>query len=197
LDTDRDRAAQKYETIRASLIRIFIAKGCSDAEDLADEAFSRVAKKLPEIRDGYVGEPAYYFRGVARNLIHEVRRRREIATEVVPVDWIPVPIRSSLYDCLLRCLKFLAPAKRELILDYHVYEGHDKIEFHRIMAEELGISEGALRGRAFHLRAELERCVLECTQNLNQKTKGPAQTIVNSGAVTRSVNHGRGKSTSN
>ena len=56
LDPDRDLAAQKYETIRAGLIRIFIAKGFSDAEDMADEALRRVGKRLPEIRDTYVGE---------------------------------------------------------------------------------------------------------------------------------------------
>src|ERR1700737_805227 len=85
LDPDRDVAARKYETIRAGLIRIFVAKGFNDAEDLADEAITRVTKRLPEIRDSYVNEPARYFGGVARNLVKEAYRPKEIATDLSPV----------------------------------------------------------------------------------------------------------------
>lgn len=195
LDPARDLAARKHETIRAGLIRVFVAKGFSDAEDLADETITRVIKRLPEIRDGYVGEPARYFHGVARNIILEVGRRREITTEVSPVAWIPANNKSDEYECLMRCLQFLTPSKRELILDYHVYEGHDKIEQHKIMAEELGISEGALRGRAHHIRSELEKCVLQCVENLRNQTKGVAGSMVDSGAGTRSVSYGKRRST--
>src|SRR5258708_7517977 len=80
LDLDRERAGKKYETIRAGLIRIFVAKGFNDAEDLADEAITRVVRRLPEIKDSYVGEPARYFHGVARNITLEASRRREITT---------------------------------------------------------------------------------------------------------------------
>lgn len=169
LDSDRDSAARKYETIRAGLIRIFVAKGFSDAEDLADEVITRVTKRLPEIRDTYVGEPARYFHGVARYVILEAYRPREIATDVTPVAAIQVTNRSDEYECLIRCLQFLTRNKRELILDYHVYEGHNKIEHHRIMAQELGISEGALRGRAHRIRTDLEECVLKCSQDLRKK----------------------------
>jgi DNA-directed RNA polymerase specialized sigma24 family protein len=195
LDSDRDIAARKYETIRAGLIRIFAAKGFSDAEDLADDAISRVSKKLPEIRDSYVGEPAHYFRGVARNLVKERYRLREIATDEFPVAEIKKTNQSDEYECLLRCLQFLSPAKRDLIIDYHVYEGHDKIEQHEIMAQELSISKGALRLRAHNIRTKLEECVLKCTQSLRRETKAAAGSMVNSGARTRSVNHGRGRTT--
>jgi RNA polymerase sigma factor (sigma-70 family) len=194
-NSDRDIAARQYETIRTGLIRIFLAKGCTNAEDLADEAFSRVSKRLPEIRDSYVGDPARYFHGVARNLILETYRRKEIATDVSPVAAIQITSRSDEYECLLRCLQFLSPVKRELILDYHVYQGQEKIKYHRIMAEELGISEGALRGRAHHIRVALEKCVLDCTKNLGKVTKPVAADIVDSGARTRSVNHGGGRTT--
>lgn len=193
LDPDRDIAAQKHETIRASLIRIFVAKGFSDAEDLADEAFRRVSKRLPDIRDSYVGEPARYFHGVARNLIREKYRPREIATDEPPVASIQITNRSEEYECLVRCLEFMDPAKRELILDYHVYDGHDKIEQHQTMAQEFGISEGALRGRTHHIRAKLEECVLKCIQSLRRETKAAAGSIVDSGEKTRSVKHGRGR----
>lgn len=195
LNNDRDIAAKRYETIRAGLIRVFVSKGCNDAEHLADEAIERVTKRLPEIKENYVGEPARYFHGVARNLLLETYRRKEIATDVAPVASIQITNQSDEYECLLKCLKFLSPAKRELILDYHIYEGHDKIKQHEIMAQELGITEGALRGRVFHIRAKLEECVLACTQNLKRETKVTPGSILTSGAEDRSVNHGGGRRT--
>ena len=195
LDPDRDIAARKYETIRAGLIRVFVAKGFSDAEGLADEVITRVTKRLPEFRDTYVGDPARYFHGVARYVILEGYRPREIATDVTPVASIQITNRSDEYDCLRRCLQFLTPTKRELILDYHVYEGHDKIEQHEIMAEELDISKGALRLRAHHIRSDLEKCVKNCLENLKKQTKGVAENMLDSGAVPRSVSYGPGRRT--
>jgi len=166
LDPNREIAGQKYEVIRTGLIRIFVSKGFSDAEDLADTVINRVMKKLPEIRDTYVGDPVRYFHGVARNIIRETLRRREIATETVPSFSEEVESHSDEYDCLVKCLRFLAREKRELILDYHIYDGRDKVEQHRHMAEELGITEGALRGRAHHLRGSLEKCIRQCLEGM-------------------------------
>ena len=135
---------------------------------------SRVTARLAEIRDGYVGEPARYFFGVARFVVMEAVRRKEIATDVAPPLPVVVDAHTPEYDCLLKCLKFLSEQKRELILDYYVYEGHDKVEFHKLMAEELGITEGALRGRAFHLRANLEKCILKCVETTKPKQKAAA-----------------------
>jgi len=166
LDPNREIAGQKYEVIRTGLIRIFVSKGFSDAEDLADTVINRVMKKLPEIRDTYVGDPVRYFHGVARNIIRETLRRREIATETVPSFSEEIESHSDEYDCLVKCLRFLAREKRELILDYHIYDGRDKVEQHRHMAEELGITEGALRGRAHHLRGSLEKCIRQCLEGM-------------------------------
>jgi len=162
LDPDADKAGRRYEEIRANLIRLFVSKGFSDSEHKADEAFDRVMKRLPEIRSGYVGNPARYFVGVARNLILEGRRNKEVATDVLPECLTPESGKSDAAECLLKCLKSLPPDKRELILDYHVYQGHAKIVNHREMAEELRITEGALRTRAHHIRTSLEQCVRDC-----------------------------------
>ncbi len=143
-----------------------MSKGFSDAEDLADEAINRVMKRLPEIRDTYVGEPARYFHGVARFIIREMIRRKEIAVETVPEFSVEAEDHSDEYDCLMKCLKFLQSDKRELILDYYVYDGRDKIAQHRRMASELGITEGALRGRAHHVRGNLEKCIQQCIERM-------------------------------
>lgn len=175
LHSDRDMAGQQYETIRAGLIRIFVAKGFSDAEDLADDTITRVTKKVREIRDGYVGQPARYFHGVARNVIWERYRLKEIATETIEVVRSQISNQTALHECLQRCLNFLSPEKGELIMDYYAYDGHDKIEQRKGLATELGISEGALRNRAHQIRNKLEKCVRECTEGLekgNERSHG-------------------------
>jgi RNA polymerase sigma factor (sigma-70 family) len=166
LDPDPEVAGQKYEVIRAGLIRIFVSKGFSDAEDLADETINRVMKRLPEIQDTYVGEPARYFHGVSRYIIREMMRRKEVAVEEVPGFSTEAEVHSDEYDCLLKCLRFLPSDRRELILDYYIYDGRDKIAQHRRMASELGITEGALRGRAHQVRGNLEKCIQQCIERM-------------------------------
>lgn len=172
LDPDPDRAGQKYEVIRAGLIRIFVSKGFNDAEDLADVTINRVMLKLPEIKDTYVGDPVRYFHGVARFVIRERQRRKEVASDVSPVLHTEIESHSEEYDCLLKCLRFLTKEKREMILDYYAYDGRDKIIQHRQMASERGISDGALRVRAHHLRVNLETCIHECIARMTANEKG-------------------------
>jgi DNA-directed RNA polymerase specialized sigma24 family protein len=172
LDPDRERAGQRYEVIRAGLIRMFVSKGLSDAEFYTDEAIDRVVKRLPEIQASYVGDPARYFHGVARNVILEARRRREVTTDVLPQRLVLEELRSDTSECLSKCLKELPTDKKDFILDYHLYHGHAKIEHHRQMAVELSISEGALRTRAHHLRVSLEKCVQRCINHQTEKQNG-------------------------
>lgn len=169
LDPNREMAGRKYETVRTGLLRIFVSRGFSDAEDLADFTIKRVIDKLPDIRTDYVGEPIRYFYGVARNILHEARRRKEVATDQIPEMLSTEPATSDRYDCLIQCLKFLSSEKRELILDYYLYQGRDKVIHHKRMAVELAITEGALRTRAHHIREALEKCVLQCTRKLGQE----------------------------
>jgi DNA-directed RNA polymerase specialized sigma24 family protein len=167
-ESNREAAGQKYEVIRRGLIRIFVSKGFNDAEDLADQTMNRVMNRLPEIRPGYIGEPSRYFYAVARKVVLEANRRKEVATDVLPIVVTEIEYPTHEYNCLLQCLRFLTTEKKELILDYYLYKGHDKIEHHRRMAGELGISENALRGRAHHLRTGLEKCVLKCVQAIEE-----------------------------
>jgi DNA-directed RNA polymerase specialized sigma24 family protein len=162
LDPDRDKAGQCYEVIRSGLIRIFVSKGLSDAEHYTDEAIDRVMKRLPEIQADYVGDPARYFHGVARNLVLEARRRKEVARDVLPEGGQPEAPKSDASECLSKCLQLLPRDKQEFILDYHLYHGREKVVHHQQMASELSITEGALRTRAHHLRVNLEKCVNQC-----------------------------------
>jgi RNA polymerase sigma factor (sigma-70 family) len=170
LDTDREGAGMKYETIRSGLLRIFVSKGLNDAEDLVDETINRVIARLPDIKDKYVGEPARYFHGVARHIILETYRRKELAIEATAVAEFIDPMISVELECLNACLQVLTPERRDLILDYYLYEGHDKVEHHKLMAKRLGISEGALRGRVHQIRSALEQCVKQRVNHTQNKT---------------------------
>src|SRR5215510_11972626 len=130
----------------------------------------RVIKRLPEIKDTYVDEPIRYFYGVARYVIREAFRRKEVAFDVLPEC---LPLRrsdgSALAECLRRCLRSLPGEEYELIHDYHIFEGRQKIESHREMAAELSITVGALRTRAHHIRSELHECVEKCLDSTGTK----------------------------
>lgn len=163
LGKDRDSAGRRYQLIHAGLVRIFVSKGFNNAEDLADETINRVMVRLPQIRGSYVGEPAYYFHGVAKNIIRESVRRKEISGTLKEVRIDPVvEIKSEEHDCLGHCLDRLPDTKRNLILDYYLYEGHQKIEHHKSMADQLRITEGAFRSRAHQIRLKLQNCMQQC-----------------------------------
>ncbi len=54
LDSDQNRAGQKYEALRQRLVKFFEWRACSYAEELADETIDRVVRKIDlgeEIKD--------------------------------------------------------------------------------------------------------------------------------------------------
>ncbi len=161
-DPDRAVAAKTYDTIRTGLLRIFVSNRCKDPGELADETFERLAKRLEGISSTYEGDPAKYCYGIARNLIHEDRKRREIPDGIFSEPPIDLISQDDVYECLLECLEFLTFDKQKLILDYHLYQGKARIDHHRQMATELSISEDDLRTRAHHIRVNLEKCILLC-----------------------------------
>ena len=167
LNPQRELAGMKYEDIRNRLVRIFIHRGCTVAEDLADETINRVARKVQEIKVYYVGDPAAYFYGVARNVyIEHCKQRPETqagAMETLPAS--PVQELDDLepeYHCLEKCLGKLTPPNRELILEYYLEREAAKIKSHKEIAQRLGIAVNALRIRMCRLRASLKECMREC-----------------------------------
>lgn len=164
LDPDRDKAGAKYENIRRKLIRIFIYHRCADVEDLADITIERVIKKFPEIVESYVGDPALYFYGVARNIVME--RCKPKLPPVVPL----VPPDDSQeekerkYECLEKCLNELTHKIRQMVLDYYTGDKTVKIERRKEMAARLGINKSALAIRMHRVRKQLYKCVMKCLE---------------------------------
>ena len=181
LNSDRELAGKSYETIRSSLVKTFVLNGFNDAEDLADETINRVMRRLPDIRIGYTSEPAYYFHGVARNIVRERRRRKEIAAERIEISVDPRVEPNEEQVCLGHCLHRLSAGKRNLILDYYLYEGHSKVEHHKHMAGELKITPGAIRNRAHKIRSNLADCMRECAL-IKRGYQCPLRSLVSSRA---------------
>ncbi len=153
LDPDRDRAAEKYERIRFRSIRILAAKGCWEAEDVADQMVNVVASKIDWLLENYEGDPALYFYRVANYLFLEWRKKNP-----GPNPPPPPPENHEierLCGCLELCLQELSPADRKLVLEYHEGEKQARISNRKRLAQELGITSNALRIKVCHLHSRL------------------------------------------
>jgi len=164
LDPDRDEAGNKYEVIRRGLIKMFINRGCVEAENLADLTIDRVSLKVDSIRQGYTGNPSHYFHGVGHNIyLEHIKSRREDLIEMDPAVEVPQNFGVEL-ECLQKCLRRLPDNQKDLILEYYLEIKSAKIEHRKTLATELGVEVGTLRIRAHRIRAILERCVRKCLQ---------------------------------
>jgi len=166
LDTDPARAGEKYEALREALVKFLDWRGALFPEELVDEAFNRVARKIDEgetIRD----VPAYCH-GVARfvflqSLEHPSNKRIQLE-DMRPVA-VPEPdVADVRRQCLNHCLRQLPGEDQELITEYYRKERRQKIDHRILLAEKLGIPLNALRSRAQRIRNKLERCILKCSK---------------------------------
>ncbi len=166
LDADDQSAGEKYEKIRQRLIRIFVGRGCYEAELLADRTIDRVIAKVPQISGDYVGEPANYFYGVANKIHLEWLRTQKREREVTFIDHtVTVTDEDDAeFSCLETCLDELPADSREVILEYYRDEKRAKIERRRALAERLGVSIGALQIKASRIRSKLSNCVNKCVE---------------------------------
>lgn len=168
LDQDMDKAARRYEDMRRNLITILTRRGCHRAEELADETFNRVMRRLPEMIDTYVGEPYRYIVVVARNLHLEYVKEIERQEPLPEHDHTTLSAEQSdnskeeEASCLDKCLKQLSSQQRKLVVDYYLGDKRAKIDHRKTMADEMGIGLNALRIRAHRIRATLEECLKQC-----------------------------------
>lgn len=169
LNPEPETAALIYETLRADLIRIFLWRGCSDPEGMADETIIRVTQKVGEMAASYIGPPTSYFYGVAKNLLHEYDRRRDISLSPQAEQFIlPAPLTEEddsserVYECFELCLKRLEARERKLVIRYYDGQGKAKIAGRKRLADKLGIDLNALRVRTRRIRAKLRECIEKC-----------------------------------
>lgn len=168
LDPEKERAGEKYEALRLTLVKFFDWRGAHFPEECADETFNRVARKIDsgeEVRD-----IASYCNGVARMIFLESTRapdhkrvNLDASTSLPNTNFEPEGI-SLQRSCLDHCLGSLPEESRRLILQYYESEKRGKIENRQSLADKLGIPLNALRNRAQRVRAKLEQCVNKCTR---------------------------------
>lgn len=164
LGTDAEAAARSYERIRARLIRVFVGRGCWEAEALTDITFDRVAVKIPELDKDYVGDQVAYFLAVARNIYLEWARGEKQVRDAAFVDFNADrdDEREAEYECLEDCLAKLAADLREMIVEYYSGEQTTRIRRRQSLASRLGLSLNALQIKACRVRFKLLECVREC-----------------------------------
>jgi RNA polymerase sigma factor (sigma-70 family) len=179
-DPDRQEAGKKYEALRRKLVNFFQWRGCTSAEDLADETINRVARNLE------TGETvlhlAAYCAGIARNVFLENLRARQKEEALHAVAYLPPapPDEDSRTECLERCLRELSPENLQLIVQYYQQNEPSRIKARRNLAEQLGIPLNALRIRAHRIRARLQTCVEECVRRQQQDGKESAASSLKS-----------------
>jgi DNA-directed RNA polymerase specialized sigma24 family protein len=166
LDSDPERAATAFESLRETLIKFFDWKGARFPDECTDDVLDRLARKLDE--DVPVDDVRRFALGIARLVLlehtrdpasrhdeFEERRHGQHAERAASAE-------HPLHRCLDRCLDALPGQGRALILGYYTDERRAKIDHRVRLAAELGLSANALRSRAQRLRDRLERCVRQC-----------------------------------
>jgi DNA-directed RNA polymerase specialized sigma24 family protein len=167
LDRDRDRAGEKYESVRLKLLKYFEWRGSDSSDAEADETINRVARRIEE------GENVYnlngYIYGVAKMVYAEgmkIRKRKKELDDASDLEAIPIeeedPEDVERRTCLERCLGHLPAEDREAITEYYQFEKGKKIEHRKELAIRFGISPNALRIKAHRKRVNLEECVRDC-----------------------------------
>lgn len=166
LDSDQSKAALKYESIRTNLIRIFSSRGCLVSDELADDTIERVTKKINDIVLNYEGDPALYFYGVARNVFREYLRKPkgQELPEKLSHEEADSEESEKRDRCLTECLAKISIKQSEFIVDYYQKDGAEKIKYRKKLAKKLGVSQKALRVRAFRVRSVLQKCLLICVK---------------------------------
>lgn len=167
LGTDRDKAGEKYESIRKALIELFEVWHCCDPDELADDTINRVVIKLDEIVQTYSGDPALFFFGVAKNVRHEYFRKAPSLELKGP---LPEPLeepseeKELVHDCLEECLGKLPPKDKDLVLMYYEGDKRKKIDIRKRLSIELDLSGNTLRVRVHRIRGALEECIIRCLE---------------------------------
>jgi DNA-directed RNA polymerase specialized sigma24 family protein len=173
LDPDPARAGERYEELRDALVKFLAWRSAQFPEELVDETFNRVARKLDEGEE--IRDLAAYCHGVARIVFrksqeHPSNKRVELG-ELKAIVFQESDVTDSRWECLDHCLNQLTDENREMIIEYYQDERREKIDHRAAMAERLGIQPSALRSRVRHVRGKLERCITRCSKYRNFRSK--------------------------
>jgi DNA-directed RNA polymerase specialized sigma24 family protein len=164
LDSDRERAGERFEKLRHTLLQFFGYEGCALPDQWADETLDRLAKRLSE--GSAVEDVGAFTRGISKMVLREARaaERREREIEPLPRPESPVLLERDA-SCLEVCLKKLPAESLALVEQYYFSASKSQAEARSALAQKLGITQEALRSRALRIRKQLERCVQDCRES--------------------------------
>lgn len=178
LDPDERSAAAKYELLRTKLTSLLIWRGCaeSDADDLADVTFDRVAGKIAGGET--VENISAYSASVARFILLEHKRKKkedaagdEMPEVAVDPDVDELEGDDERMECLRECLRSSVPNPNDqrLIIGYYDAGANEKNKDSRKkLALSLGLSLNTMKVRACRLRERLERCINDCVARVTE-----------------------------
>ena len=173
LDPDPDEAARKFERIQSRLIQIFIARGCIDAEALADEVLNRVCVRIDQVKLKYT-DPLRCCVGFVDNVHREYfREQRKWDNAVCPPELRPSTELEIEDTCLNECLDQLPKLDRELVVRYFQGEKSVKISGRKKLAAERMLTSNALRIQAFKQRKKFVLCFNACVERVAAETISP------------------------
>jgi DNA-directed RNA polymerase specialized sigma24 family protein len=173
LDDGDDSNGERYLEMRRRLVSYFERRDRSDAGELADETFNRIARTLGECGVIETRPPARYCYVVAKFVfLEDIQHERRY----VPLDDTRTNTRAIVagepddagtvqeqrLDGLDRCLSELSATDRQFIVEYYEDVRGRKIARRRDMAARMGISMNALAIRAWRIRERLMACVEGC-----------------------------------
>lgn len=159
-DSDPEKAAVKFQSINARLIRVFAARGCVDADSLADEVMNRVAVRIDTVIMKY-RDAVRCCLAFIDNVYHEwYRDQCRKANAKPPPSPRPAEELEREDECLKQCLGTITKPERNLFERYFQSDKH--IEPRRKLASELALTANALRVRAHKIRKKLRQCLVEC-----------------------------------
>jgi len=176
LDPDRQQAGEKYERLRRKLVKFFLWESLASADELADEAVDRVARRLAGGEQ--IADLDGYFWRVCRFLVIETRtrdRRHEALLRRMPQPHSETESDSQAMTCLETCLARLPEESRAFLLRYYQHDRGARIAHRRALAAEFGLSINALRNRALRLRERVEACVGRCLGDVSPVFFTPKQ----------------------
>lgn len=174
LNSDRELAGEMYVQLRHDLAKLFQWRGFLDPEELTDEVFDRVSRKVHEVRPTYEGDPRHYFRAVANNVIKEELKKIKTRVSLEGVEDQAQPETqvddeaANMAECLESCLQDLSSEVRELVLSYYAKEKQAKIDHRSELAQQLGMSVQTLRVKVHRIRAVLDKCIQNCLKRKAQ-----------------------------
>jgi hypothetical protein len=170
LHPDAEEAGARYVKIRSGLVKKFTSHHCLQPEKLADLTIDRVAKKLPEIVDTFVGERERYFHRVAYYVLLESMHKNADEIELTETMPLVAPEKDedieSEFECLEKCMEGLPSEKQDLIRNYYRGDKGAKIRQRKELAVKLNVELPVLRVLAMRIREDLRGCILDCLRVL-------------------------------